>query len=217
MGNWLTELVNTDRFKSLEKENARPAPWEGRTRARLIYGRTYNDEEPDWSFGNPPVYWEPQDDGTHTLRLHDLSSENSSSASSATGRGPSGADGEVSGATQPSQGVSGPAAPAAPSSPTTPRPGPMTESLGQSDAPATTTIISGEPEISGNGDRAAASPLANGWSLGTVVRIFWRPEAVRGQALYSNIFKEPQCRLRRVRGDSRQPHGVQRVGSAHRF
>lgn len=55
MGNWLSELVQTNRLKSIEEENKRPAPWEGRTRAELIYGRQRNDEEPGWNWDGPPA------------------------------------------------------------------------------------------------------------------------------------------------------------------
>lgn len=53
MENWLSELVRTNRLKSLEGESSRPAPWEGRTRAELIYGRERNDEEPSWNWDGP--------------------------------------------------------------------------------------------------------------------------------------------------------------------
>lgn len=55
MGNWLSELVQTKRLKSIEDESKRPAPWEGRTRAELIYGRQRNDEEPNWNWDGPPA------------------------------------------------------------------------------------------------------------------------------------------------------------------
>lgn len=98
MGNWLSELVRTNRLKSLEAESNRPAPWEGRTRAELIYGRERNDEEPYWPSREPAVMWQSHEDGTHTVRLRDSGPGGQETSSGQTGSVP---DAPQGGATTP--------------------------------------------------------------------------------------------------------------------
>lgn len=139
MGNWLSELVRTNRLKSLEVESNRPAPWEGRTRAELIYGRERNDEEPFWPSREPAVMWHSHDDGTHTVRLRDSSPGGQETSSGQTGSVPDapqgGAASPIAGAVVPSTETTSPA-----------QPNFLNDSIGGTGTPAISEIISVTPQ-----------------------------------------------------------------------